>query len=322
MRSISIVFFIFLMLLVMPGNLNQSSIVKSDNLKNDYNEVVDNATSDAAKALIIPSENYSTELMADGKSTNYQKTNLNLSEGLNRFYKSIYLNLGIQDNGSQQKALVNKIPIIIAAGYDGYYIHTWQENKGSDGKLKIINDWTNKKLYSIKDNKYNIKIHFTLDNYVYIENLNNNQKYEGNAENFSSKYPEYFGINFTKVRSQIINQMIQKDLNYYTYSNNKIAKKNGWSLKFNVPYWGDRSITTISFIAFLQGKIMTGAPNNYDTYGFGTAKIVARKPIYGYLSSDGHKFYSTNKIGTYDIEFYNMFEAAKNGYSPDPKYYK
>lgn len=310
------------MVLVMPGNINENSMVKSDNLKNDYNEAIDNATSDAAKSLIIPSDDYSTELLADGKSADFQKMNLNLKEALNRFYRSLYLNLGIQDSFSKQKELLNKIPVIIATGYDGYYIHTWQETKDSNGRSTIINDWTNKKLYSIIDEKLNIKISFTLGEYVYIQDLTSGQKYEGDRQTFMTKYPSYFGDSFYKIRSQIINQMIQKDLEYYTYSNNNIAKKNGWKLKFDIPYWGDRAVTTISFIAFLQGNLVTGAPDNYNTYGFGTAKIVARKPIYGYITLDGNKYYSPNKSGVNDVELFNVFDAAKNGYSPDPKYYK
>ncbi|MDT8718233.1 hypothetical protein IAI10_16320 [Clostridium sp. 19966] len=317
MRQISLIAIVLFMILFFPLNIDMTAMTNAEDLKYDYSEAVDNATSDAANALLMDNNDELMELQANGGAALY--SSLNLDEGLKRFQRSLYLNLRIEENYAAQQALQNKIPIIIAAGYDGYYIHSWMEQK-IKGSVKYTNDWTNKKLYEILDTKLNIKIRFTMDNYVYIQDLSSGQKYEGDKSKFESKYPNYFGEKFEKIRSQVINQVIQRDLQYYTYNSNKVAKLNGWQLAFNIPYWGNRSITSVSFIAFLQGEISRGV-SNYNTYGFGTAKIYQRKPIYGY-EMNGKKYYSNNMTGDNITSFFDEYEAAQNGYFPDPKYYK
>lgn len=316
-RNFFIIVLVFCMILFFSVTLNQDAMMTSENLKMDYNEAIDNAAIDAAQALLLPDSNDSYEALSYGDDSNFEKLDLNLKEGLNRFYRSLYFNLGIQNNASEQQALLNKIPIMIAAGYDGYYVHTWQETK-VNGKLQVTNNWSSKKKYSVYDTKDNIKISFTLDDFVYYEDLSTGKQYEGNRQTFASKYPNYFSdANFSTVRSQVINQLIQDDLDNYTYSNNAIAKKYGWQLQFNTPLWGNRAITTISFIAFIQGKLIPGT-QYYDTYGFGTAKIIKKQKIYGYIKN-GVKLYSTQPMGSEINIFDSAQDAAKSGYSPDPK---
>ncbi|OPJ60667.1 hypothetical protein [Clostridium oryzae] len=321
MKVFSLVFsVIFAMLLLMPGKLNQAAMVKAENTKNEYHEAISSACQDAAKALMIFNDSYSTELGAQGKKENFQKIALNLKEGLDRFYRSMYIDLDIENSYSQQQALMSQFPVIIAIGYDGYFVHTWNETK-ENGKYTVTNKWTDKKKYSIFDSKFDIKISYTLDDYVYIEDYKNNKKLEGDRKNFASLYPSYFSdSSFKKVKQQVINQLLQKDLEYYTYYCNRIAKQNGWKLKFKVPYWGNRSIDTISFLAFYQGKIFQ-AQDRYDSYGYGAAKIVEHKQLYGY-EKNGHKYYSRHKNGTNLTAYYDEYEAAENGCSPDPEYYK
>lgn len=299
--------------LMFPLKLNQKAIIKSDNLKVAYDEALYNATNDSAKYLVYAINNYSTDVIAEGKKVDYKKVNLNLDLALNRFYETLFLNLNIDNNYAEQQALKYKIPIKIATGYDGYYLNYWQY-----GTNEPKEQWTKKKLYLMNDSKNNITINFTLNNYVYIEDLREHKKYEGEQESFKNKYPNScFGEKFETVKMQVINQMIKRDLEYYTFYSNDIAKKNGWKLTFKLPYWGDRAINDIAFIAFIQGNTLTGQ-KTYDSYGFGTAKIVERKPVYGY-EENNEKFYSPIKKG--DVVFFDEFQAAKNGYKPDLRYY-
>ncbi|OPJ59772.1 hypothetical protein [Clostridium oryzae] len=321
MKVFSLVFSVmFALLLLLPSKLNQNIMVKAENAKNEYHEAISSSCEDAAKALLVFNDGYSTELGAEGKKENFKRVDLNLKEGLNRFYRSLYINLDIEKDYAQQQALRSQIPIIVAVGYDGYYIHSWQETK-KENKYNVINVWSNKKKYSIFDDKLDIKISYTLDDYVYIEDYRRNEKLQGDRRNFADTYPKYFSdINFGKVKNQVINQLLQKDLEYYTYYCNRTAKRNGWKLKFEVPYWDSRSVDTVAFVAFFQGRIFR-AMDSYDSYGFGSAKIVERKQLYGYERA-GNKYYSEHKAGNGLTNFFNEYEAAENGYSPDPQYYR
>lgn len=319
-RNIYIFVTFFFMAMFIPFTLSQEAMINADNLKIQYNEAIDNASSAAAKALIDPIDNDSHEAISYGNEKDFQTTDLDLKESLETFYKSLYINLDIENNKPQQQALLNKIPIIIATGFDGYYVHTWQVTK-KNGKYTTTNDWTAKKKYSVYDAANNIKISYTLNDYVYIEDLTTGQKYEGNRQSFVNKYPGYFSDStFNTIRSQVINKLIQNDLNTYTHDNNSIAKKFGWQLNFNTPLWGDRAITTVSFTAFIQGRLTTGAPDVYNAYGFGSAKIVRRKIVFGYIKN-GRKLYSYDKKGIGLQVFDTPIDAAESGYSPDLEYY-
>ena len=318
-RNLFFLFAILYTLLFIPVGLNQKALVKSDSLNIDYSEAINNSTDDAVLALLTPTSNDSNEKMSYGNASDFQEIDLNLKNGLDRFKQSLYLNLNIESDISKQIELLKDIPIIIATGYDGYYIYSWQELR-TDGKVNVINKWGDKKAYSTLDKEDNIIISYTLNDYVYIKNLTTGIKSEGDRKLFATQYPNYFNdTHFTKTKTQIINQIMQGNLESYTYSYNKIAKNHNWQLKFNTPLWGDRAINTVSFIAFMQGKLTTGAPVEYNSFGFGTAKITKKDKIYGYTSNNGDKLYSSDSSNKNSLIFDDPTSAANAGYEPDPE---
>lgn len=317
MKLISFVIaIIFSCVLTFSVRQNQKLMVKNEIFKTNYNEALTNAVNDASKELIHVNDFASLELMAEGRKVNYKKVKLNLDSALDRFFETLYLNLNIDDNKISQQTVLDNIPLIVAVGYDGFYIHSWQEIK-TGNELDVKNSWSEKFPFQIIDEKRNLKINYTLDDYVYIENLKTNEKFEGYQNKFKD-LSSYLGEEFNKSKSQVINQLIKNKAEYYV-NNNHIAQKHNWNLNFNIPYWGDRSINDISFVAFLQDELY--GEKVYNTYGFGTAKIVERAPIYGYEIND-KKLYSKHRKGENVTSFYDEYEAAKMGYTPDPMYYK
>lgn len=305
--SLYVVFVIFL-----PVRLNGEAIYKAETLQFTYDEILTDATNDAALQLIKTVENDSIEKLSEGNKINYQTIELNLDQALDRFYKTLYLNLNIENDFAKQQAVKINIPIKIVAGYDGYYVDYWR----MDGKSE---KWSDKKLYSTIDNTHNIAIRFTLDDNVYIKDLSTGEEFQGKREDIKSKYPGSCLADeqtFNEVKGQVINQHIKQDLEFYTSEANVIAKRNGWNLRFNTPYWGNRSITEITFIAFMQGYEVQGTMK-YNNFGYSSTKIVKNNDVYGYIVN-GNKLYSYDKQGGSDpIYFQNEIEAAKNGYSPD-----
>lgn len=307
----TIIVFYLVLVIFLPVRINSEAIQGASILKYSYDEILTNATDDATMQLIKTVSNNSIETLGEGNKINYQTMELNLDQGLDRFYRTLFMNLNIEDDYARQQEIKVNIPIKIVAGYDGYYVDSWS----MDGKEE---KWSDKKLYSTIDNANNLAIRFTLDDNVYVKNISTGEEFQGKRANISSRYPTSCLADestFNKVKSQIINQHIQQDLEYYTYEVNAVAKRNGWKLEFNTPYWGDRSITGISFIAFFQGNVMKGTVN-YNNYGYSTTKVVKENDVYGYTNS-GVKLYSHEKAGSNLIYFSNEIEAAKNGYSPD-----
>lgn len=300
-----------------PTHLNSQAIYDAETWKKDYDEIMTNATNDAVQQLIRKSDEYSSDLLGDGvDKVNYQKINLNLDRALERFYDTLYINLNIDRNYASQQALKVQTPIKIVVGYDGYYVDHW--NNDGNGE-----QWTEKKLYTMLDQQNNLVIRFTLDDYVYVTNTETNEAFEGLRKNIELKYPSSCLASekdFNEIKSQVINQMIERDLEYYTSKTNEIALRNGWQLNFKVPYWGDRTVDGISFVAFIQGTPSVGV-NRFNSYGFSTTKLIKNRTVYGY-EVNGEKLYSYKKTGSNIMVFSNVYEAASNGYYPDSNYIK
>lgn len=308
----AIMVFYLVLVVFLPVRINSEAIRAAETSKYTYNEILTNATDDASRQLIQTVSNYSIETLAAGNQLNYQTINLNLDQGLDRFYRTLFLNLNIENDYAKQQEIKMHIPIKIIAGYDGYYVDHWD----MDGKGE---KWSDKKLYTTIDNTNNLAIRFTLDDNVYVKNISNGEEFQGNRSDIASKYPNSCLVDektFNEIKGQVINQHIKEDLEYYTYETNAIARRNGWHLSFNTPFWGDRSITSISFIAFMQGNVVQGTVR-FNNYGYSSTNIVRNNNIYGYTNSKGIKLYSHEKAGDNLVYFSNEIEAAKNGYEPD-----
>lgn len=309
--AIILIFVIFL-----PGQINQNQLIRSDELTQRMNEKVDSSVQDATIELMQTRDNKSAQVLSLGNKVDFKTTEINLDAGLKQFYRTLYENLNIEHDYAKQQAEKYKIPIKIATAYDGYYTDTF------DTKSK--EKWSNKKTYSLLDKKSNIKINFTLDDYVYIEDLSNNQKFEGQQDTFKSKYPNScFGdeTKFNEIKNRTILNLMKKELENSTYYNNSIAKKNGWKLDFDLK-GGNRAFDSISFIAFVQDDELK-VIKAYNSYGFGSAKIVEKKKYIGYVRNnkklycrEGKNYNAGNSIKVFE----SAQDAATAGYTPDPKF--
>lgn len=301
---------------------NSIKMTQSDELLSKYNTIIDNSVEDASKELLDSTDSSSFEIMSNGNKNkgNYETENLNLDKALWRFKKTLFTNLNIDDNYMKQQALMDKIPLKLAVGYDGYYINSWQEVK-TDAGNKLEERWGDKINYTMLDQKNNIQINFTLDSYVYVTDLITKATAEGDQSTFISKYPNsIFGSHFNGIRRQVITNLIEKDLTYYTNRNNQIAYENGIGYTFTIPYINDTSINDVSFVAFLQGVPIQGAGEIYNSYGLGIARTAKKHKWYGYTVNGVNYYHSDKytKTGSNTVIFNSPQAAARAGYYPDP----
>jgi|GEM_PF-913886 len=316
----AIIFLLVLEMQFIPMKIDLEKKIQANQYTNQYNDIVADASNDAAKALIETSyvNSDDAETLAEGKREDYRTSGLNLDKALFKFYQTMYLNLNLNSKVSQNQ-LKMYVPIAIAIGYDGYYINTF-ENKGN----KINQVWKQKKKWVYFDKKENIEINFTLSDVVTIVDFNTKKTMQGKAKDLAITYPNSIlsNKNFDFIRKKKITDTINQDLAWFTSKNNKIAKKNGWKYTYSIPYVGTKEITdNIGFIAFVQGLAIKGMENKFNSYGFGTAKIVNSTKYYGYIEN-GKKYYyragDEETIGN-PVIFNNKIDAAKAGYYPSPK---
>lgn len=315
-KHIFLITILILMGFYIPTKYQQDSINSSEIMSREYDEMLVNATSDATFKLLETTDSYSNEIVAEGTKIDYRNINLNLDAALDRFYKTVYMNLNIEDNYAYQQSIKHRIPIKIALGYDGYYVDYFSE----DGRGE---QWSQIHKYSNVEG--DLVIYYTLGNEVSVTNSVTKESKSGTREQVAPYFPRSSLVDeqtYEKVKSQVINSLIQADLEYYTTKNNEIAKRFGWNMNFDIPYWGNRAINSVAFVAFYQGDGYAGISKVYDSFGYSTSQSVNAKNIYGY-SYGGKKLYSDvllNNVGELTY-FENQFEAAISGYSPDPRFY-
>lgn len=318
----AIIFLLVLEMRFIPMQIDLEKRMEANRITNTYNDMVIDASNNAAKELIEPSYENSNdaEILAEGKREDYRTiNNLNLDKALWRFYNTMYLSLNLHNKVSQEQ-LKMYIPIIVAIGYDGYNINTFEEKGNSINKV-----WKEKKQWMYFDKKSNIEINFTLGNDVKVIDFNTGKTIQGKAKELATTYPNSIlnSPNFDFIRRKKITDTVNQDLSWFTSKNNKIAKKNGWKYTFYIPYIDTKNITnSIGFIAFVQGLPLKGADTTYNSYGFGTAKIIQSTKYYGNVIN-GKKYYHTKNCTDFNendaVEFNSKIEAAKAGYSPCPK---
>lgn len=292
-----------------------------------YDEIMNIASEDATIALLEQSGQESQEQIFEGIYKSAKDIDLNLDKAIDRFYETIYINLGAEDKVSQDSLKAN-LPVQIVVDYDGLYIHTWENVYNSDsGKYKTREVWMPKIPYSYYDSNNNLVINFTLDEFMYIYNNNTAVKEQGNRAELASKYPINLfssAATFDNVRRQTIIQLIQKQLEFYTNRANYLSQIYGQGYIYNIPFisgetWNN-TIDDICFISFLQGISIPGTDETYSTYGFGGTRLILESKFVGSTYNGVKYFHKEGCAHIINIEdtFNSKKEAVKNGYYSCP----
>lgn len=293
---------------------NQKNMI----VETKYNRAIDTATQDAAKAMIT---NASQPLESQYQSS--KKVRINKEQAVATFFKTMYLNFGVNHDLTGQGVLDGYIPVLVVVGYDGYFVYTYEEYTDTTGQKKLKHVWSPKKPYAYAD-QYGNTFNFTLDDYVTVNRNSDRQWFEGFREEIKDEASVSF-LNdaqiFDQVRRSTIVNAIQNDLGYAINQYNTVSKKYGISYTFTIPQisqedWNN-TINDAGVLAFVQG-IPVGT-EYYNNYALGGARIV-KKDIYNGITANGRKYYypadscKTN-FATEEV-FTSGKDAAQSGYIP------
>lgn len=241
---------------------------------------------------------------------------------MDTFSKTMYINMGIQDDLQAQAALWWYIPAVAVVDYDGYYIYAMQSFAGSDGEESFRHVWSPKIPYAYTDGEGS-SIHFTLDNQVEVYDGSSRLWYSGLQTELTGKTGVSLldkSENFEEIRRITIVNAIQDDLAYYIQRHNIMSARNGVSYTFTLPVitheeWIN-TIDDIGLMAFVQGIPM--GDRTYNNYALGGGRLV-KTPVYygGVEAGTGNRyFYRNNCAFPYHVEetFSSRKEAAAAGY--------
>lgn len=325
MRYISFFIISFLLIaLIIPSNLKLQQLKITQDTKIDYDVSIEDAVEDASSELVKTDDTVSSELSRRGKEINVKYVKPNLSKILDRFYKTMFINMKIDNDKAAQDGFKIYCPLKLITAYDGYYANTWEN---SDIPNKVREVWKPKKPYTYLDEKDKLSINFTLNNFVSVFDLNTNNWVEGDRSLLAAQYPacSIFSLNnFNTFRKKAIVDNIQKDLKYYTAVNNAIARRNNWAYDFNISYIDDdntfNTITDVSFFAFFQGLPIEGTASTYSTYAFSISKVVNAQKYKGNIIN-GKEYYHEKDCpyaANSNVIFDTKVKAAESGYYPCP----
>lgn len=313
-----IVFTLILFPFFIINNINVSHNRQNLILEMRYNNAIDTATLDAAKAL---STNASQS--SEAQYEFIKRLRINKEEAVQTFFNSLYLNFSVFNDPIGQGVIKNYVPIILIVAYDGYFLYYMDEYTNATGQKELKHVWSPKKPYAHTDQDGNT-FAFTLDEYVTV-NRNSDQKW---FEGFRGEIASDIGVTllndsqtFDQVRRATIVNAIQNDLEYYINNYNNYAKRIGVAYTFTLPLisqeqWNN-TINDVGVLSFVQGIPM--GEKYYNNYALGGSRIV-KKPVYNGIIANGRKYYYSQKscISTYTtVEvFTSEKDAAASGYIP------
>ncbi|PAD71336.1 hypothetical protein [Paenibacillus campinasensis] len=288
-------------------------------LEDQYDAALKTAVQDAGFVL---NQNEHQEYEAGYQSTKFFRANKELA--VDTFFKTLYLNFGVEDDPIGQGALAAYIPAIVVLDYDGYHLYTLTEFKNADGLTELKHMWRPKKPYAYVDSERNT-FNFTLDNYVTTYVAAQRQWMEGYQWQLQQRTgieilndPERFEA---ARRSSIVNS-VQEDLAHFINKHNQYSSRTGISYTFKLPLipqedWAN-TIDDIGIMAFIQG--MPVGTGFYNNYAFGGGRLVKKKVFYGGIDPQtGMKYYYRNTCA-YNYQNEEVFsserDAAAAGYFP------
>ena len=236
-------------------------------------------------------------------------------KALAAFSRTLYLNMGIQDDPLAQAALWWYIPAIAVMDYDGYFIYAMESFTDSEGNPSWRHAWTPKVPYAYADGDGN-SIHFTLDRRVEGYHLSSGTWHAG----WQHELAGTTGIpllnqseTFEQVRRLTIVHAVQEDLAYYIGRHNEIAARNGISYRFDLPVISQEewvnTVDDIGMMAFIQG-IPVG-DRYYNNYALGGGRLVKNPVYYGVVDpTDGLKYVYRSTCSV-PYEAHEVFDSPK-----------
>ena len=179
LEGLAIIFIIIILPISLVIQIYTNAKVETINLQTQYDTKLLGATYDALKAYQI---NSASDDLSNNTNVKMQEINASIKS----FYNSLALSLTTE--GLTKNTLKNYIPSVVFTQYDGYYIYSPYTNTWDQKAIQNDNSSTYEngaKEYGIKpyvyyscrylrEGDFDVVISYTLDNYVTIEGVVNN----------------------------------------------------------------------------------------------------------------------------------------------------
>jgi hypothetical protein len=342
--DLALLFLLALLPFSVSADIEQHRQIEALSWEQVYDEVMYNASEDATIALV---QNFGSNAglssgLSSGRSSvmssgdqyfegahkSSKDIELNLQAATDRFLETVYINFGVEEDKVGQDSLKAYLPVQMVVGYDGLYVHTWQNVYNADAAgYETREVWMPKIPYSYYDNGSNLTVNFTLDDSAYVFDHSTAAWTQDKRERLAAIYPVNLftsSVNFDSIRRQTIIQLIQMQLEYYTSRANYLSQVYGQGYIYNIPMveedtWNN-TIDDVCFISFLQGFTIPGTDKIYNTFGFGGTKLTVKDNLIG-STYNGVKYFhkeGCSRITVIEGTYNSKKQAASEGYRACP----
>lgn len=314
--KLSIVFVLIVLCCIIQLDIKMNNIVAINQKKIDYNQALEGAVDDAVLRLVD---------MDSSKTVTYS---LNKEACINQFYMSLFSSFGILDSPSEQKNLMNYIPVIIVTDKDGFFISYVDTYIDDDGSPMYTRVWSEKKPYYYKGDK--VIFSLTFSDYLKVYDPETKEVNEGDFDDLKVQYPNEYLFQdkevFEQIRRNVIADCIQKDMKYYINNYNKIAENFGITYDFYLPAVDEndwqRTIDSISLFVVFQGYPYGNGTNDvFNRYAYAGARV-KKADMYFITKREETKIYHSSdcdEVTNYNNPVYSKKECALKGAYPCKK---
>lgn len=304
----------------------QSRLMNEDHkLRAYYDEVMDNAVTDAAYEL----SQYGREAPEDSGLTAADVRKIVAAT----FLDSLYYSFNVYGDTTGMERIKGHVPIILFLENDGYVAYALNEYAGDEGYRVIDYCWYPKRPYSGKVadaggamDRYIVQ--YTLTDTVTVYDRTTDRETTGTYADLAGLIPDFGSQSkFNVLRLSAVSDSVEKDLEYFIGRFNEFSSKIGVTYSFRFPRIEDadwiRAIADESVFAFAQGFPVPNG-GTYECNAFGGARVLRKPTIVGYTYTDENnvvrKVYCRDTCESYlEISQQPGFDANGVFYFPDAK---
>lgn len=300
----------------------------------EYNHAVDAAVDDAVSSLV--------------ESADINDVQINYTECVNNFYKSLYASFGAMDNAVMKSDLQLYTPVLAVTAVDGCYIvHNSINNYG-----KIVKVWSEKipyqRQFSYVDSmnrEHRYTVVFRLDDRVSVvlhdgTSSGSSRVYTGKYNELAERYPSsplaavfertiFAGDGtFYNWHDQVVVDTLVEQMNYFAGKNNDIANAFGITYDFALPAAASsdlaNSVGDISLMVLFQGYPYGGSlRHTFSKFSVSGAQLIKNtKYFVRYSDTDSRYYYHTagclHDSRNEAFQYNSAGDAAETGALPCP----
>lgn len=324
--DLAMIFVAIVLPIVIVVYVDVSFLLKSEEKKLYYINVINSAIDDATYAMKnVESEDFDLDYGYSGLAE--KKVAVNANVAVEKFFESLYDNFEINGDKTSEEYLKSHVPAMSIVDYNGVYVYSMDAYETIDnGKKQIYTTHVLKPkryfsyTYGIRSNQilpedtlsnmtdYDLTsvelytVIFTMDDFIYIIN-NDGSKQGFYIEDDKNNGPLYAGhatmkeeiIRHLKMqRSFTISEIVSEEMSYAVNSHNLYSdiEYEFYFPAFSLSDW-EQMVNDIGIIAFVQGINVGNDTLNYTAHGISGLKVTDR-------------YYVSNSLVETELDYYHV----------------